>query len=339
MSMIEENNNAKVNEKAKLKRIKTKKARFVDEPNKPEIPSQYLYRVEQLYQTKKKFTLKDFQEVRTVSNRKEIIDSFQRIGMVLNDVLPSSLPKKEITKVCFIVVNSSISSFDYCGIGSFNDAFMIGKFHQKLNYKVFLLYNSTAEVFLQFLEFFLTYTKKYLTFYYSGRDAISVGTHGLCFVDKSKVFHDDLAKFICDKCNEKSRILIISDCVQGGAIFDMNVVKYRKKTQPKKLSNIIVFYVIKKDVKKELKGLTHGLFTFLFCRTVKKNPHITSWQLIDALNLECLRFKESFNIDISVRDLDNTILFKRAYLVYKVKEEKVDKVDEVGTEIGLTDIF
>lgn len=309
--------------KEKTKKSKSQKNISVRKPYST--PSQYLKRLAQL-NNKKKFTFFEFQEARTVSCRKDILDSFQEIGTILDDrVMPIS--RKEIGKVCFIVANSCSHSLDYRGIGPFNDAYLIGKFHHDQNYEVFLLYNSTREVFLRILEFFLKYTTKYLTIYYTGTDSIKIGNHGLRFIDNTNLFDDDLAKFICDKCNGKSKILILSDCSSGGGILRMNAVKYKNETQTDKTTKIIAFSVHKTKLKKDIKSLSRGLFTYYFCKLVKENPRCSACELVDLLNTSLHNFRESVSVECSDEYLPERVLFKDAIRAFPMEEEETIVAD------------
>lgn len=79
--------------------------------------------------------------------------------------------------------------------------------------------------------------------------------------------------------------------------------------------------------------MSHGLFTFLLCRLIRKNPSFSSSQLVYALNNECRRFRESFNVDVSKRNLENYVLFKKADQVFHVKKVDDDEAKSNENEV------
>lgn len=294
--------------------IKCKPFNFVDNPNKPEIPSPYIHRSAQLEKTNKKFTFKDFQAVRNISNRQEVIEAYRRIGTIINDVNPNDLPRQEMENVCFILVNSCNTDHDYYGYGPFNDAYMIAKFHKDLGYNIALIYNPKSEVFMQFLEYFLTYTTKNLTFYYTGRDSITKKNidHGIRFNDDTVVYQDDLAKIFYEKCREKTKIIVLSDCASSDSIINMDKIKSFIEDNTKPFVEIVNFSLNKKKLKANERKLTHGLLTFFYCTFIRHYPHCTLKELDIMLHGSYLRFKIPIKILCTNDILYDQIFYDKA---------------------------
>ena len=120
---------------------------FVDKPNKPQKRSSYIRKVVKLDNKEEQFSMKQFQSVRKVSNAREMIDSLRRIGMCLNKVDISQLPKSNIDKVCFLYISNYENTHEPLGVGPFNDAYLFAFIHYKLGYKIVFLYNSDKETF------------------------------------------------------------------------------------------------------------------------------------------------------------------------------------------------
>lgn len=319
-------------ETEKDNKSKCKPFYFVDHPNKPEIPSPYINKSMQLEKTNRDFTLKEFQVVRSATNRQNVLEAYKRIGTVLNEVDPTTLPKQNIDKVCFILVNSCNNDYDYYGYGPFNDAYMVAKFHKDMGFNVALIYNPKSPVFLQFLEYFLTYTSKNLTFYYTGRDSITKKSidHGIRFNDDTCIFQDDLASFVFEKCNEQTKIIILSDCYSTGSIINMGKIKDLTDESNRNQIKIVAFNINKKKVNPRETNikLTHGLFTYYFCTFTKHYPRYTPKEVISLLNISFLRFKISFTLMATQDELIDKVFFDDAADTFDPRP--VEKDDEVS---------
>lgn len=305
---------------------------FVDLPKRPEIPSPYVTRVTKLEKSNKDFELVEFQRIRKVTSRKDILEGIQRIGKILNTVEPSSIPKEGLDKVCFILVNSCNNEFDYFGVGPFNDAYMMAKFHKQMGYNIVLLYNPTAQKFLEFFEFFLTYTTTSLTFYYTGKDAIANKDidHGIYFIDNTMILQDDLSKFIFEKCHEKGKILLLSDCSSGDSIFNIDLIRQLVEDTHKHIAEIVSFSLNKKGLKPRERKLTHGLLTFYFCKFIKMYPNCTPKEVVDMLNGAFKRFKIIVTDKITEHNLGYDLFFKDARDAFSEKPEESNETEETS---------
>lgn len=291
--------NTKVIQIAKPKKLlfskkpELKELTFVDLPDKPQKPNKYVHQIVQLDRLNNQFDTEKFQALRHTSMSNSVIDSLRRIGMCLNKIDPSQLPKKNVSKVLFILITANNDS------GCFNDAYLMALIHKKLNFKIVFLYNTDHKHFLEMLEYFLVHTINSLTFYYSGNDSASkirnIG-HGIKFIDKSFVSSQDLGQFIAEKSNGKTYILVLSDCASGGSIFDM---KSAKEDKNKSVSDIISFTSHKSELTSDEKINSHGLFTYYYAKILRQFPALSPKDMAASLNQSLQRFKISYTYNTS----------------------------------------
>lgn len=268
---------------------------YVDTPDKKQKHPHYEHRTTKLDRKDNEFSSKKFQQVRKVSTHKNLLKSFGRIGMCLNEKQTSSIPIDNLNKVCFILINDYDEEDEKLGVGPLNDGYLVGLKHHRLGFKVFYLYNSQSDEFTTFLSFLIQNTTEALTVFYSGRDD---NTEGIEF-SSSKLSKSSLNSIISKNCTGKARIMFITDSLGGGSVFDI-----------KNCSNAISFSV-KKTADREPKEVkrTHGIFTYYFCKITSDCPNITPNRLVERMNPSLCRFSEEFVCEITNQELADSPIF------------------------------
>lgn len=258
----------------------------------------YEYRTTKLDLKDNEFSIKKFHKVRSVSTHKELIKSFGRIGMCLNDKSKETIPTEELNKVCFIIINDYDKEDKELGVGPLNDGYLISLKHHRLWYKVFYLFNARYEELSPFLSFFMDATKESLTVFYSGRDNNSQGIE----FNNGTFPKNSISKLISLNENKKVKIMFITDCLTGGSLFDIENCK-----------NAIAFYVKKNenndsDDNNEIEK-SHGIFTYYFCKIISENPSVTPNRLVERMNPSLSRFNESFTCEFIDSHLGDEPIF------------------------------
>lgn len=276
------------------------KMTYVDLPDKKQKESQYEQQLIKLDSKNNEFSSKKFQKFRKLSKQKKLLNSFQRIGMCLNQKYVQSIPIQNLTKVCFILINDYDEEEDRLGVGPLNDGYLIGLKHFKIGYKVFYLYNCPMHEFPYCFGFFLRNTKEKLTVFYSGRDDKMMG--GIEF-ENGTLFTEELTEVINKYSNKNLQVTYITDITSSGSVFNIN-----------NESNAISFYVNKTTKKKQPKEvmLTHGIFTYYFCKITNCNPDVTPNQIVDQMNPLLSRFGEELKIDCSNKELSECPIFSKS---------------------------
>ena len=275
---------------------------FYDKPERSQKHPHYEHRGAKLYKKNNEFTDKKFQRVRRVSNKKKHVRSLQRIGKCLNDATPSDIPAQGLQKVCLILINNYAHHKHDPKIGPMNDGYLIGLHHHRLGFKVFYLYNCISSQYPQFLEFFLKYTLEQLTVFYSGRDSIISGSHGVEFKDNS-ISCNEFGKLISENYNGRCKAVFISDCTSGGSVFNINSVANES-------SNIISLSANKTTDPDSKEGRrSHGIFTYYLCKILNECPNITPKRLCERMNPSLERFNELFICQLSSKELGESPIF------------------------------
>lgn len=306
-----------------VKRKKEKKPKkeepkvpFIDEPTKVEKPSIYIHKVVKLDNKDNEFSEKQFQKVHHLSKASDVIQSFHRIGMQLNNVNMADIPK-ECDRICFVLINNYTDQSDSLGVAPLNDAYLFSKIHTKLGFKIVFLINPDKLTFIKTLEFFLKHTMTSLSIFYSGRDSSSKATrtsHGIQFDGEQLPFSStDFGKLVADNSNGQAKVLIISDCGCGGTIFSM---KAANKTENAHCSAIVSFSTDKKLLEPKERRKTQGLYTYYFCKLLRQFPNSSPNEMADILNQSFERFGVSFNPQVSSDDVADQPIYPYANAIF-----------------------
>lgn len=268
---------------------------YVEIPDKKQKHPHYEHRTAKLDRKNNEFSSKKFQKIRKYSTHKKILESLGRIGICLNERSTAFLPKKDLNKVCFILINDYYNEDKKLGVGPLNDGYLIGLKHHRLGFKIFYMYNPKCETFTIFLGFLIKNAKEALTIFYSGRDNNS---DGIEFID-STINKNSINEIIVKNCSGLLRITFITDCLGNGSVFDI-----------KGCTNSISFSVQKtcENKEKNIKRF-HGIFTYYFCKIISDSPSISPKRLVERINPSLKRFNENFTYELTNDELCDTPIF------------------------------
>ena len=291
-----------------------------DKPDKKQKHPHYEHRTNKMMAKNNEFTDKKFQKIRHVSNQKKLKKAFKRIGKNLKHVSRNEMPTEGYDNVCLILINNFKHDKHDPKIGPMNDGYLFGLYHHRLGFKVFYLINCRQGNYPKYLQFFLYHTHNSLTVYYSGRDSIDYGTHGVQFKDEN-VTADQFGQLIARDNNGKCKVVFVSDCAAGGSVFDIQNVTRVNNPNP---SEMISFAVNKiTDPNSKVGRRSHGIFTYYFCKTIYDDPAISPRRLVERLNGNLARFSESI-------DCQMTNPLAEGEPIYKPTEHPAqDPIDEI----------
>lgn len=275
---------------------------YVDAPNKRHVHPHYEHRTNKLDLKDNQFSTKEFHCVRKVSTHKSLLKLLGRIGMCLNDKPSTSIPFGDLDKVCFMLINDYEHDKDYdLGVGPLNDASLIGLKHHRLGFKVFYLYNAKCEDFSSYLSLFLKNTRESLIVFYTGRTSMTDIHFKKGFIPKSTV-----RDIIAQNCTGSQRITFITDCIEGGSVFDINSIP-NDITQN---ANMISLYVDKlySPQSKEARR-SHGIFTYYFSKFTNDTPDISPKRMNERMKPSLKRFDQVFHFDSTKAKLADTPLY------------------------------
>ena len=280
---------------------------YADQPEKRQRDSSYEILSTKLYDKDHEFSDKKFQKTRKVSNREEILESFSRIGRCLNHVSRIEIPKAGLDKVCLIFMNNfKYEEYDKYDpqIGPMNDGYLVGLIHHRLGFKVFYLHNCKQGNYPKWVQFFLNHTTVNLTVFYSGHNK-----NGIEFKDNKSVSKEQLSKLINENNECKCTALFISDCSEGGSVFEIN--KDNKNNNEEENTKRMISLSIEKSAEpnsKESKRL-HGIFTYYLCKFIYDQPNITPKRLSERMEPSFQRFKSRFICETSNEKLQDIPIF------------------------------
>ncbi|KAK8899574.1 hypothetical protein M9Y10_001890 [Tritrichomonas musculus] len=278
-----------------------------DKPDKKQKHPHYEHRTTKLMRKNNEFSEKKFQNVRKISSQKKILKSFERIGRCLNHVSRNEMPKEGYDKVCLILMNNYEHDKHDPQVGVMNDGYLFGLYHHRLGFKVFYLYNCVQGNYPKYLQFFLIHTRENLTVFYSGRDSINMGCHGIEFKDKT-VTSNQFGRLIARDNNGLCKVVFVSDCIAGGSVFDISMVNKVEKPNP---SGMVSFSVDKlADPNSKDGRRSHGIFTYYFCKFIYECPNITPQRLVERMNASLKRFNMTFSCESTSQSVADEPMYK-----------------------------
>lgn len=266
----------------------------------------YEYRTSKLDNKNSKFTHRKFQRIRKGSSHKKALKSLAEIGISLNDKKVTSIPIDKLDKVCLILINSYRDRKHDLGVGPLNDGCLVGLKHYRLGYKVFYLYDPRREEFLTYFGYFLKNTEKALTVFYSGRDTIVTGIHGIEFKDGT-LSNDSICDIIANNCNSEVNVMLISDCCSSGSVFDINIGIERFNSCNLKIFSLSIDKTTSPESKEGKE--TQGLFTFYLCKYISIIPNISPNHLVELINTSVKRFKAICSCQTTTKELAESQIY------------------------------
>lgn len=232
-----------------------------------------------------------------------LLRTLNKFTICLNSRTIENIMYYNLSRVCFILINSYENENHDLGIGPLNDGIHIGLYYHRLHYKVFYLYNPHSDQFINYLEFFLKNTTKALTVFYSGYDSANSRIHEINFKN-GQLSSNVVEKSISENYNGKSKVILITNSFNGGSVFDIHSINHFNNN---KSSDIISFWV--KKEKNETKK-SHGIFIYYFCKIINDSPNISPKDLAEKINPSINSFNEYLKYEVSNQDLIETPLLK-----------------------------
>lgn len=151
----------------------------------------------------------------------------------------------------------------------------------------------------------IKYTKVALTVFYSGRNSDNGQNIEFCDGSLSK---SSVGQVIAENCNDKARVMFVTECCDGGSIFDIH---YSSKNNDNHASKLISFFVNKPNQSESVKNKdSHGIFTYYLCKIIHERPDVTPCRIEERMVDNLKRFDETMACDVSYKELKDVPLFE-----------------------------
>ena len=295
-----------------------------DKPDRKQKRPHYEKEAAKMMKKDNEFSDKKFQKVRNISNKKDILRAFRRIGRSLNRVSREEMPKEGYDKVCLILMNNINHTKHAPKIGALNDGYLFGLYHHRLGFKVFYLHNCTQSNYPKYLRFFLHNTTESLTVYYSGPGKTESGANGVEFSDTYLTAYQ-LGHVISHDNNGKCKVIFVSDCTSSGSVFDISEVNKVGNSCPSPMISISTNKSTDPDSKDGQRS--HGILTYYFCKVIYDNPSIPVQRAVERINSFIDRFGQSVCLELSNRGILNDPIYEPCH------HPAGDPLDEAVEEI------
>lgn len=273
-----------------------------------------------LYKLNNNFRKEKLAKYRNSSSVHKDLKAFCKIGKYLNDKKPYSLPRDNLSKVCFLIINTYNRKTYKLGSGPINDGYMIAKLHHNRGYQVYFLHNPTRDQFKQFAAFFLKFTKESLTIFYEGRSTTLVGTEGdviqgqcdAMVFDLNYVKDAEMGKTLENNANPDCKVVLISNCCNGPSIWCLDSPCYQNYNLSPNIISISAVKQLPKDnndepsKRKDSKSNdTEGIFIYYLLKCEVQNPNITPNQISELINPELNKYGLSLYYYSTASNLDS----------------------------------
>lgn len=250
----------------------------------------------------------EFHKTRKSSTKPHLLKAIGRVALSLNDKEPESINVDDLDDVCFILMNSYKDLKHHnLGVGPLNDGEMIAVNFHRRGYKVFYLFNSTKDKFLQFAQFFIKNTQKQLVIFYTGRAAKTGTHHSAIMFPEGLLEPNQLGQAFKDVGEIHSNVVLITDCCTGGSVWSIEEImkNYGEKACP----NIMTLAVRKNASNMKKFDKTHGMFTYYLCKILNEKPNISPNGLVERINPPLSRFDECLLYHETLKELNRRPIF------------------------------
>ena len=238
------------------------------------------------------------------------VSNLRRIGRDLSKEPLERLPR-DLSKVCFICVNSYRSFRQNIGTTPIADAASIAKCMKYFEYDVFYVHNPHARFFMNYLDFFFEHTAEHLVVYYVGQGTtpedfdktIKRDMDEAFTFEDGRIVDEELAQHLSFAKNPDNIVTLITDMSKPNTCWKMTCTNIKGVELPPKVMTLSASPGEKASKSMVALSQTQGIFTFNLTRELKKNPHITPSQLADNMNRAMSEYTQEFNAYSSTPEL------------------------------------
>lgn len=240
-------------------------------------------------------TLEDFLNAHGSGDIHERLRQLSEIAINLDGL--THVP--DFNKCVFICCNTYTNPKLKLGVGPLNDALTVASYMRSIGYTVYYFHNPKSYQFLDWLKYFLAYTRYHLMVYYTGHGTCvddlngdeSDGKDEAMVFDDNIVIDDVLAQVLINyKTNDYLRVLLLNDCCHSATIWDLDTRGMRP--------NILQISAARDNQtakQTRVGNVVQGIFTFYFFKIVSAEPLISPIDLKAKEQPYLNRFNQTFN--------------------------------------------
>lgn len=248
------------------------------------------------------FSKQDFQTKRGGNTIEDALKEIAGYGTDLKGKGVDGVPTTK--KACFICCNTYTKAAYQLGVGPLNDSCSVAKNHKDRGYQVFWVHNPTPADFLALVPAFMKKTEENLTIFFTGHGANVKDRDGdeddgldeAMVFDTGHIVDDKLVDLVCNnlKPDNKTKVLLLTDCCHSGSIWDLQSAKGKGKTLPKNILSVSAAKDSQTAKQTKMKSKDQGIFSYFFWQNVNADQKVTAAQLEAKMNKSLARFKQQF---------------------------------------------
>lgn len=222
----------------------------------------------------------------------------------------SRLPRN-LSRCCFICVNSYRSYRQNIGVTPIQDAVSIAKCLKYFEYEVYFIHNPHCQYFMDYLNYFIAHTGQHLVIYYEGQgttaedlDRTIQHAYDDAFTfDDGSVDDEEFIDSLCSLKNPDCKVTLITDTCRANTMWNLTGTELKGRQIPPGV--LTMSAVPTESTSKQMMALAQqqGIFTFNMTKELKLNPKITVNQLAAKMAPVMGEFAQEFKVGTSSPEL------------------------------------
>lgn len=241
----------------------------------------------------------------------------KELGRDVSSVAISRLPTN-LTKACFICVNSYTSYRLSLGTGPINDAVSFAKCMKNFEYEVFFLHNPHSRNFLKYLDAFFKNTSVELVVYYVGhgtsvKDVSGDETDGTdeAFVfDDGTISDDTLIDHLIDCKHPDSKLILVTDACHSGTIWDIQGGNVKGRQLPPGIMSVSAANDKQTAKQTVINKQDQGIFTYNLTKILKSSPELSPNELATKMKSALRKYGQTFTVGTTSPEMLTEPLFE-----------------------------
>ena len=234
----------------------------------------------------------------------------RKVGRDISKSFVNKLPR-ELTRCCFICVNSYRSFRQNIGVTPIQDAASLAKCVKYFEYEVFFVHNPHARTFIEDLNHFFEVTTEHLIVYYVGQgttpqdlDRTIPRSYDEAFTfDDGAIDDEEFLDSLVDLKNRNSKVTLITDTCRPNTAWNIPGPELKGRKLPPGIVTLSAVPTLSSSQQMMALCQSQGIFTFNLTKELKANPKITVAELGRKMEPVLGEFAQEFKVGASSPEL------------------------------------
>lgn len=238
------------------------------------------------------------------------VRQLRTLGRDISKTFCDKLPR-ELSRCCFICVNSYRSFRQSIGVTPIQDAAALAKCVKYFEYEVFYVHNPHARSFIEYLNHFIECTTEHLIVYYVGQgttpqdlDQTIQRSYDEAFTfDDGAVDDEEFLDSLIDLKNPSSKVTLVTDTCHPNTAWNIPGPEIKGRKLPPGIVTLSAVPTASSSRQMMALCQSQGIFTFNLTKELKANPRITVDGLAKKMEPVLAEFAQEFKVGTSSPEL------------------------------------